>query len=295
MHLRWWCCWRCFVEQYHERRCVRSWIAAAHWWTCCISKFNLCFMGFISSICVVNTGFYQVCTNRLTSGCITCGTSRIRFCGVRYIYFVLFSINYRDHSDYWHQIPIGARAGQNWVAKVLRLGVSEWGAVATSELPSRLGRTILGRAFAATWGRLLWIASLQFTLRASLRLLESASCTFLLWIAFFWRSKRKYLAKGETLWIQNPELFITASFLVVLPLRDEYNLQLFNASVVAATWTNPQDQVLPFAPIYQPELLNWWWVLTQFIVFLFDKKSGSSKTQIQIPSNQKLASNNILV
>jgi hypothetical protein len=28
--------------------------------------------------------------------------------------------------------------------------------VATSELPSRLGRTILGRAFAATWGRLFF-------------------------------------------------------------------------------------------------------------------------------------------
>ena len=60
------------------------------------------------------------------------------------------------HTHYLHQIPIGARAGQNWVAKVLRRGVFERGAVATNELPSRLGRTILGRAFAATWGRLFF-------------------------------------------------------------------------------------------------------------------------------------------
>ena len=31
----------------------------------------------------------------------------------------------REKTNYWHQIPIGARAGQNWVAKVLRLGVFE--------------------------------------------------------------------------------------------------------------------------------------------------------------------------
>jgi hypothetical protein len=42
------------------------------------------------------------------------------------------------------------------VAKVLRRGVFERGAVATNELPSRLGRAILGRAFAATWGRLFF-------------------------------------------------------------------------------------------------------------------------------------------
>ncbi|MBU2177181.1 MAG: hypothetical protein KJ556_18975, partial [Gammaproteobacteria bacterium] len=68
-----------------------------------------------------------------------------------------------------------------------------------------------------------------------------------LWILVFWRSKRKYLAKGETLqskkssrqqqlqlqmfpnrethWIQKMILFIAASYFVVLPLRVEYNLQ----------------------------------------------------------------------
>jgi len=68
--------------------------------------------------------------------------------------------------------PLRRQAGQNWVAKVLSREVFERSAVALRELSRRLGRTILRRDFAAAWGR--------FSLDT-----------------FFYRYKRKYLAKGE--------------------------------------------------------------------------------------------------
>jgi len=55
---------------------------------------------------------------------------------------------------------------------------------------------------------------------------------FLTLDTFFWRSKRKYLAKGETLLALSLNVFTADSLIVVLPLRVEYNLQLFKASVV---------------------------------------------------------------